>query len=143
MYISIQIVASITERIASLLTVAETDELIVSVLTIVPSLIGYLAVTAFSTQVSFKTSDLSLDQREAIENAVTAKYPIKDGTIVETDTISSSVSATVKRDAILPVWYLSQRMRVSNLSYKKRKRCLRACTLWPGLSLATQLKWKR
>ena len=48
MYISIQIVASITERIASLLTVAETDELIVSVSTIVPSLIGYLAVTAFS-----------------------------------------------------------------------------------------------
>lgn len=58
---------------------------------------------ADSTQVSFKTSDLSLDQREAIENAVTAKYPIKDGTIVETDTISSSVSATVKRDAILSV----------------------------------------
>lgn len=52
---------------------------------------------ADSTQVSFKTSDLSLEQREAIENAVTAKYPIKDGTIVETDTISSSVSATVKR----------------------------------------------
>jgi len=48
MYISIQIVASITERIASLLTVAETDELIVSVSTIVPSFIGYLAVTAFS-----------------------------------------------------------------------------------------------
>ena len=47
-YISIQIVASITERIASLLTVAETDELIVSVSTIVPSFIGYLAVTAFS-----------------------------------------------------------------------------------------------
>ena len=58
---------------------------------------------ADSTQVSFKTSDLSLDQREAIENAVTAKYPIKDGTIVETDTISSSVSATVKKDAILSV----------------------------------------
>lgn len=58
---------------------------------------------ADSTQVSFKTSDLSLEQREAIENAVTAKYPIKDGTIVETDTISSSVSATVKRDAILSV----------------------------------------
>ena len=44
-----------------------------------------------STKVSFKTKDLTLDQREAMENAVTAKYPVQDGTIVESDTISSSV----------------------------------------------------
>ena len=56
-----------------------------------------------STKVSFKTKDLTLDQREAMENAVTAKYPVQDGTIVESDTISSSVSATTKRDAFVSV----------------------------------------
>ena len=50
-----------------------------------------------------KTKDLTLDQREAMENAVTAKYPVQDGTIVESDTISSSVSATTKRDAFVSV----------------------------------------
>ena len=38
-----------------------------------------------------------------MENAVTAKYPVQDGTIVESDTISSSVSATTKRDAFVSV----------------------------------------
>ena len=52
-----------------------------------------------STKVSFKTTDLSLEQREA----VTAKFPIEDGSIVETDTISSSVSSTMKKNAILSV----------------------------------------
>ena len=56
-----------------------------------------------STKVAFKTTDLSLEQRTAIEEAVTSKFPIEDGTIVESDTISSSVSATMKRDAILSV----------------------------------------
>ena len=56
-----------------------------------------------STKVSFKTKDLTLDQREAMENAVTAKYPVQDGSIVESDTISSSVSATTKRDAFVSV----------------------------------------
>ncbi len=56
-----------------------------------------------STAVSFKTTDLSLDQREAMEEAVKAKYPIKDGTIVESDTISSSVSDSMKRDAFISV----------------------------------------
>ena len=56
-----------------------------------------------STKVSFKTKDLTLDQREAMENAVTAKYPVQNGTIVESDTISSSVSATTKRDAFVSV----------------------------------------
>ena len=56
-----------------------------------------------STAVSFKTTDLTLDQREAMEEAVKAKYPIKDGTIVESDTISSSVSDTMKRDAFISV----------------------------------------
>jgi SecD/SecF fusion protein len=56
-----------------------------------------------STQVTFKTTDLSLDQRTAVEDAVTAQFPIKDGTIVESDTISSSVSATMKRDAFISV----------------------------------------
>ena len=55
-----------------------------------------------STKVSFKTKDLTLDQREAMENAVTAKYPVQDGTIVESDTISSSVSATTK---LIYIWF--------------------------------------
>lgn len=56
-----------------------------------------------STKVTFKTVDLSLDQRQAVEDAVTAKYPIKADSIVESDTISSSVSSTVKRDAFVSV----------------------------------------
>lgn len=56
-----------------------------------------------STKVSFKTRDLTLEQREAMETAVTKDYPIKEGTIVESDTISSSVSATTKRDAFVSV----------------------------------------
>ena len=56
-----------------------------------------------STKVTFKTTDLSLEQREAIETAVTEKYPLQDGSIVESDTISSSVSSTMKKNAILSV----------------------------------------
>lgn len=56
-----------------------------------------------STKVSFKTTDLSLDQRQAIETAVTEKFPIKENTVVETDTISSSVSNTMKKNAIMSV----------------------------------------
>lgn len=56
-----------------------------------------------STKVSFKTTDLDLDQRTAMEDAVIAKFPIQDGTIVESDTISSSVSTTTKRDAFVSV----------------------------------------
>ena len=51
-----------------------------------------------STKVTFKTKDLSLEQREAVEAAVT-----EDGSIVESDTISSSVSSTMKKNAILSV----------------------------------------
>ena len=56
-----------------------------------------------STQVTFKTVDLSLEQREEMETAVKDKFPVKDGTIVESDTISSSVSSTMKRDAFVSV----------------------------------------
>ena len=56
-----------------------------------------------STQVTFKTNVLNLEQREAAENAVVAKYPIKDGSIVETNTIGGSVSATTKRSAFISV----------------------------------------
>jgi SecD/SecF fusion protein len=56
-----------------------------------------------STQVTFKTSALTLEQREAAETAVTEKYPIQDGTIIETNTIGSSVSATTKRSAFISV----------------------------------------
>lgn len=56
-----------------------------------------------STKVTFKTSDLSLEQRENIEKAVTEKFPIQEGTIVETDTISSSVSSTMRKDALVSV----------------------------------------
>ena len=44
-----------------------------------------------STKVTFKTT------------AVTEKYPLQDGSIVESDTISSSVSSTMKKNAILSV----------------------------------------
>jgi SecD/SecF fusion protein len=56
-----------------------------------------------STQVTFKTSALTLEQREAAETAVTAEYPIQDGSIIETNTIGSSVSATTKRSAFISV----------------------------------------
>lgn len=56
-----------------------------------------------STKVTFKTTDLSLEQREAVENAVKKDFPVSAGTIVESDTISGSVSATMKRDAIISV----------------------------------------
>ena len=56
-----------------------------------------------STKVTFKTTDLTLDQREAAEEAVKAKFPIQDGTIVESDTIGSSVSATMKQSAFISV----------------------------------------
>ena len=56
-----------------------------------------------STQVTFKTNVLTLEQREAAENAVVAKYPIKDGSIVETNTIGGSVSATTKQSAFISV----------------------------------------
>ena len=69
MYISIHIVASITERIASLLTVAETDELIVSVSTIVPSLIGYLAVTAFSIASLWSSERSDVLKETCVESA--------------------------------------------------------------------------
>ena len=48
MYTSIKIVAIITEINALLLVVALTEPPIVLVSTIEPSLIGYLAITAFS-----------------------------------------------------------------------------------------------
>lgn len=56
-----------------------------------------------STKVTFKTVDLSLEQREAMETAVKEEFPIQDGTIVESDTISSSVSSTMKKDAFISV----------------------------------------
>ena len=56
-----------------------------------------------STKVTFKTTDLSLEQRQAAEEAVTAKFPIEEGSIVESDTIGSSVSATMKQSAIISV----------------------------------------
>lgn len=54
-----------------------------------------------STQVTFKTVDLSLEQREKIEEAVKAKFPIQDGTVVETNNISGSVSQTMRKDAAI------------------------------------------
>ena len=56
-----------------------------------------------STQVTFKTSTLDQDQRRAVEDAVTAKFPIQDGTVVESDSISGSVSSTMRRDALVSV----------------------------------------
>lgn len=56
-----------------------------------------------STKVTFKSEDLSLEQRQAIEEAVTEKFPIMKDTIVESDTISASVSNTMKKDAFISV----------------------------------------
>ncbi|MCH3986666.1 MAG: protein translocase subunit SecD [Lachnospiraceae bacterium] len=56
-----------------------------------------------STQVTFKTSTLDQDQRRAVEDAVTAQFPIQDGTVVESDSISASVSSTMRRDALVAV----------------------------------------
>lgn len=56
-----------------------------------------------STKVTFKTADLSLEQRQAAEEAVTEKFPIEEGTIVESDTIGSSMSATTKQSAVISV----------------------------------------
>lgn len=56
-----------------------------------------------STQVVFKTTDLNLEQREAMEEKVTEKFPIKKDTIVESDTIGSSFSSTMKQNAVISV----------------------------------------
>jgi len=56
-----------------------------------------------SNKVTFKTTDLSLEQRENIEKAVTEKFAIKDGSIVETETIGSSISNSVRTSAIISV----------------------------------------
>ncbi len=56
-----------------------------------------------STQVIFKTPELDLTQREAVEEAVLEKFPIQEGSIVESDTIGSSVSNSMKQSAIISV----------------------------------------
>ena len=56
-----------------------------------------------STRVTFKTSELLQDKREAMEKAVTKKFPIKKDTLVESDTIGGSVSASMKQSAIISV----------------------------------------
>lgn len=54
-----------------------------------------------STQVTFKTSELDRDKRVEVEEAVAKKFPLKADTIVESDTISGSVSSTMKESAVL------------------------------------------
>lgn len=56
-----------------------------------------------STQVTFKTPELNQDQRVAVESAVTEKFPIQADSIVESDTIGSSVSASMKQSAVVSV----------------------------------------
>lgn len=56
-----------------------------------------------TNKVSFKTKDLTLEQRQAIEQAVTKEFPIAKDTIVESDTISASVSGTMKKNAVMSV----------------------------------------
>ncbi len=56
-----------------------------------------------STQVTFKTIELSKDKREALEKAVAKKFPLKEGTMMESDTIGGSVSASMKQSAIVSV----------------------------------------
>lgn len=56
-----------------------------------------------STKVSFKTSDLDLDQRIAVDKAVSEKFPLAKDSIVESDTIGASVSSSMKQSAIISV----------------------------------------
>ncbi len=56
-----------------------------------------------STKVTFKTSELSLEKRQDMEEAVAKKFPIKKGAIVESDTIGGSVSDSMKQSAIISV----------------------------------------
>lgn len=56
-----------------------------------------------STQVTFKTTELSLEKRQKMEDAVTKKFPIKKDSVVESDTIGGSVSAAMKQSAIISV----------------------------------------
>jgi SecD/SecF fusion protein len=56
-----------------------------------------------STQVTFKTTTLDLDQRTAMEEAVTSQFPIEDGTVVESNSISASISSTMRKDAVVSV----------------------------------------
>lgn len=59
--------------------------------------------TQDSTAVAFKTTALTQEQREAMEEAVVAKYPIEDGSTVESTSITGSVSSTMRKNAILSV----------------------------------------
>ena len=56
-----------------------------------------------SNQVTFKTTTLDLDQRQAMEEAVTSQFPIEDGTVVESNSISGSISSTMRKDAVISV----------------------------------------
>lgn len=59
--------------------------------------------TQDSTSVAFKTTALTQEQREAMESAVVASFPIEDGSTVESNSITGSVSSTMRRNAILSV----------------------------------------
>ncbi|MBQ2473467.1 MAG: protein translocase subunit SecD [Lachnospira sp.] len=59
--------------------------------------------TQDSTAVAFKTTALTQEQREAMEEAVVASFPIEDGSTVESNSITGSVSSTMRRNAILSV----------------------------------------
>ncbi len=56
-----------------------------------------------STKVTFKTPELNTEKRQLIEEAVTEKFPIAKDSIVESDTIGSSVSDSMKESAIISV----------------------------------------
>lgn len=56
-----------------------------------------------STKVTFKTSELSLEQRAAVEEAIKEKFPIEEDSIVESDTIGGSVSNSMKQSAVISV----------------------------------------
>ena len=56
-----------------------------------------------STKVTFKTPVLNLEQREAAEKAVCEKFPIQEGTVVESDSIGAAVSSSMKQSAIISV----------------------------------------
>ena len=84
-----------------------TEQIESDIIPIIKESAGVMEVQQQKTQdssaVAFKTPALTQEQREAMEDAVVAKYPIKDGSTVESTSITGSVSSTMRKNALLSV----------------------------------------
>lgn len=56
-----------------------------------------------SDQVIIKTSELSTDQRDQLQSALTEAYPNIDTSTIETENISSTISGEMRRNALIAV----------------------------------------